>query len=144
MRYRICPRCKAKLSGKNQYCWKCGCLLKNSWAGMRKGFGITDLVIGTLFMCLILGSEGGIGNNTRMCVVSWFFIWCGLLDTFGYQRRWAIAASIPFYVLGIIFNFVFMFEYPTHILLMGIMTVFLTFICISFTDKESFKEGTVH
>lgn len=94
-------------------------------------------------MSLILGSEGGIGNNMRMCAVSWFFIWCGLLDTFGYQRRWAIAVSIPFYVLGIIFNFVFMFEYPAHILLMGIMAVFLIFICISFTDKESFKGGRV-
>ena len=110
---------------------------------MRKGFGITDLVIGTLFMCLILGSEGGIENNMRMCVVSWFFIWCGLLDTFGYQRKWAIAASIPFYALGIICNFIFMFEYPAHLLLMGIMIVFLIFICISFTDKERFNRGMV-
>jgi ribosomal protein L37E len=87
----ICPECGKEVSDKSKACVHCGFPMsgqkpvhKNKWSTMRKSFGIADLVIGIMFLIMILSSEGGIANTSRMMGASWFFIWCGILSLLEY------------------------------------------------------------
>ena len=138
-----CPSCGAEIDNSvSVYCNICGKKisnnLKNGWVKMRKAFGITDLVIGIMFFTMIISSDGGIQNNSRMMGTSWFLICCGILQLIGYHRKGFTIASIVFYSLGIIFNFVCMFQYAAHFFIVVIMTVFITLTSVSLSDKTSF------
>ena len=108
------------------------------WIKVRKAFGITDLSIGIMFFLMIISSDGGIENNSRMMATSWFLVWCGILQLIGTHRKGFTIASIVFYSLGIIFNFVCMFQYAAHFFIVVIMTVFITLTSVSLSDKTSF------
>nr|DAE38071.1 MAG TPA: hypothetical protein [Bacteriophage sp.] len=107
-------------------------------AKMRLAFGITDLVIGVMFLALILTSKGGIENNSRMMCVSWLLVWAGGLGVLGTKKKGFTIAAIVFYVLGILYNLVCTMLYPAHIIIAAMLIIFLVLICISLSDKESF------
>lgn len=111
---------------------------KNGWTKMRMGFGIADLTIGIMFLAMILTSDGGIENNSRMMGTSWFLIWCGMFSFLGKRKRWATITSIVFYSIGILYNISNSIYYPAHLLIALMMIVFLILTSISLAMKDSF------
>lgn len=108
-------------------------------AKMRRAFGITDVVIGFVFLVMILMSDGGIENNSRMMTVSWFLVWTGGLGILGARKFGITVASIVFYSLGILYNLSCIMLYPAHVVIATMLIVFLILVCVSLADKDSFK-----
>lgn len=138
-----CPSCGAEIDNSvSVYCNICGKKisnnLKNGWVKMRKAFGITDLVIGIMFFLMIISSDGGIENNSRMMMTSWFLIWCGILQMLGIHKRGFSIASIVFYSIGAIYNIFCILYYPAHLIIVIMMLVFLILTSVSMTDRTSF------
>lgn len=112
----------------------------NKKAKMRMAFGITTLIIGAIFLIMILTSDGGIENNSRMMAVSWLLFWSGGLGILGANKFGLTIASIVFYAIGILYNLSCVMLYPAHMVIAIMLIVFLVLICVSLADKASFKK----
>lgn len=152
-----CPECGKEISDKATACPNCGFPVKNAstnipkpttshynFIKMRTGFGITDLSLGIMLLIMVLQSEGGVANNSRIMGTSWFFIITGILCIIGKQNKGFTIASIVFYSLGIIYNLAMSFKVIAHFLFVIIMIVFLTLTAVSLSYRNSFNSKTKH
>lgn len=112
--------------------------MKGKYVKMRMAFGIVDMAIAIMFLAMILSSEGGIENNSRMMGVSWLLTWCGILQILGRHKKGFTIASIVFYSIGILYNLACVMYYPAHMVIVIFTTVFLILTSVSLADKASF------
>ena len=135
-----CTKCGIEFN--SNYCPNCGqkfvANAPSKWIKTRFAFGITNLSLGVFFMFTIFSSEGGLATNTRTMASACFFVMTAIITIIGKQSKGLTITSIVFYSFGILYNLTACFIVPGHILLVIIMTVFLTLTCVSLKDKTSF------
>lgn len=142
-----CQECGKEISDKAKACPNCGCPLiiyptkikKNKYIGMRRGFGITNLVWGLLLFTLVLSSESGISGNSLQMAASWFLILNGLISIIGTTKKPAVIVSIVLYALSIMYFIGIMREISGFAILAIMDIVFITLTSISLSCKESFN-----
>lgn len=110
---------------------------ENGWANMRKGFGITTLVVG-IILFLIVNLRGELEKELLpFNSSSLFLIISGILQLIGVYKKGLTIATVVFYSIGVFYNIIH-FNAPTLLLVALLNTVFLILTAVSLTQKESF------
>lgn len=135
-----CPNCNFEIKENSKYCSYCGKFVGiDKYIKMRKCFSVIDFLLGLMFLIMILQSNGGIENNSRMMGTSWFFMVIGIVGFLGSKNKIITIFSLFLYGFAMIYNLFMAYEYIAHISLFLILLIFFIFICISFSSEKSFK-----
>lgn len=153
-----CRLCGKEVQDNQKFCLGCGYPIKmdwkkqesiptqkkvqndkpeSGWANMRKGFGITTLVIG-IMLFLIVNLQGELTRDLLpFNSSSIFLIISGILQLTGVYKKGLTIATIVFYSIGVFYNIIH-FIAPMLLFVAILNIVFLILTAISLTKKESF------
>lgn len=102
-----------------------------------KKINIGVLIFGIIIFLMVITSDGGITENTRMLGVSWLSIISGVFGIIGNSKKWSSTTSLVFYALNILYNAVHIPENKSHIVIVIGLTICVGILAKIRDDKNA-------